>query len=348
MDSPCVLEALLQVSAVASGYPVETVTRRGAGMFHLQAMSNPPGVDSPSSALRMIACFVLARTLLFVDVIPDSWERTFQGTGAFLYFRRFTFADTVERRVWLSFLTLVTRLEVAYCLMNQLAPNWISGLAHQIQEQSEISNTRDNIPQRILDTSIRCLRLLIDAMNISFTVPEASDDATAPPGEFDPSHFNQRNELMDRLDAWQRSRPPDLKPLIEVDHPKGNFPTIIFTSGAGISANIIYHTAMALLLRNKQDSTSTDEHGEALEMVGPQESPDWHAQRVCGIAINSEPEHARCWDPIMIAAFWLATQGLNLRSQQDQVLVCLSQLKAAGWHIDILINKLHEKWGHAN
>lgn len=110
MDSPCVLEALLQVAAVFSGRPPDIVTRRGAGVFHLRAMSNPPGAESPSSALRMICCFVFARTLLFVDTIPDTWERNFHGNGAFLYFNKFDFFETSQRQMWVASLTLILRL----------------------------------------------------------------------------------------------------------------------------------------------------------------------------------------------------------------------------------------------
>jgi hypothetical protein len=110
MTSPCVLEALLQLSAVSSGRPIEIVKSRGAGVFHLQAMMRPPGAESPFSALRMIACFVLARTLLFVNAIPDTWEPSFHGGGAFVYLHKFNFCDTTDRQMWFAFLTLILRL----------------------------------------------------------------------------------------------------------------------------------------------------------------------------------------------------------------------------------------------
>lgn len=110
MTSPCVLEVLLQLSAVSSGRPADVVTRRGAGVFKLQALSNPPGAESPFSALRSVACFALTRTQLFVDGVPDTWERSFRGDGAFLYFRTFDFPDTIQRQMWFAFLTLLLRL----------------------------------------------------------------------------------------------------------------------------------------------------------------------------------------------------------------------------------------------
>lgn len=115
MSSPCVLEGLLQLSAVCSGRPIDTVTGRGAGIFHFQAMMNPPSAESSFETLRMIACFVLSRTVHFVDTIPDTWAMSFHGGGAMKYFRKFDFIhDATERRIWLAFLTLIVRLGMSY------------------------------------------------------------------------------------------------------------------------------------------------------------------------------------------------------------------------------------------
>ncbi|KAI8955376.1 hypothetical protein F4801DRAFT_529124 [Xylaria longipes] len=342
MVSPCVLEILLQVAAVFSGRPLDIVTRRGAGVFHLQAMSNPAGAESPSSALRMIACFVLARTLLFVDAIPDTWERNFHGNGAFLYFNKFDFLETTQRQMWIAFLTLILRLEIAYYLMNEEAPVWIPELTHQIQAQFRTNGTMGNKSQEILDASLRCLELLVDAMGFSFPVRQTSDEVTTPTTSR-ASRLDKWKELMERLHAWHTGRPSDLEPLIELENPEDTFPTVIFTSGAGISSNTVYHTAMLLLLSNKPQSASFDERGRKLEMDATQMSPYWHALRICGIAINNE--HTNCWDPVMIAAFSLVARRTAHRSQQHGILNCLNQLKATGWHIDGLVDRLRGEWG---
>jgi hypothetical protein len=73
-------------------------------------MMNPPGEQSPFSALQTTGCFVLARTLLFVDTVPDTWEPSFHGSGALGYFRKFQFFDATERDMWFAFLTLILRL----------------------------------------------------------------------------------------------------------------------------------------------------------------------------------------------------------------------------------------------
>ncbi|KAI1758439.1 hypothetical protein F4782DRAFT_478133 [Xylaria castorea] len=343
MASPCLLEILLQVTALFSGRPQEIVTRRGAGIFHLRAMLNPVGAESPSSALRMIACFVLARTLLFVDTIPGTWERNFHGRGAFLYFNKFDFPEATQRQVWVAFLTLILRLEIAYYLMNEGAPDWIPELARQIHTKFRTNFRAGNESQEILDASLQCLELLVDAMSFSFSVPRTSDEATTSTTSH-ASHFEKWKELVERLYAWHTRRPADLEPLVELENPEDTFPTVIFTSGAGISSNTVYHTAMFLLFSNKPQSASFDEQGRELEVDATQMLPHWHAHRICGIAINSEPEYTNCWDPVMIAAFSLVARRMMHRSQQYDILNCLNRIKATGWQIDGLIDKLRGEW----
>lgn len=77
-------------------------------------MLNPSGAESPSFVLRMIACFVLSRMILFVDVAPDTWEFSFRGNGAFRYFSGFQYTDAVEKQMWLAFLTLLLRLGMSF------------------------------------------------------------------------------------------------------------------------------------------------------------------------------------------------------------------------------------------
>ncbi|KAI1129654.1 hypothetical protein F5Y10DRAFT_276580 [Nemania abortiva] len=349
INSPCVLEVLLQLSAVSSGRPIDIVTRRDAGIFHIRAMSNPPGTESPSSALRMIACFVLARTVLFVDRIPDTWERSFQGDGAFSYFRKFHFHDTAERQMWFSFLTLILRLETAYYLMNQMSPVWIPDLARHIQAQSGTTNASDNKSHRIFDT-FQCLGLLLDAISVSFLEPRAgvSDNAATPSQSRATTSTTYRTNnwknIISQLRAWHKSRPSGLKPLIEIDDPEGIFPVVIFSSVAGVASNTVYHAAMLLLLSNTIDLESVRGQRTKPEIDESLMSPLWHALRICGIAINSDCEYSGCWDPVMIAAFSLAAREMKQSSQRSEITAYLDRLKASGWRIDGLISKIHSEW----
>lgn len=225
--------------------------------------------------------------------------------------------------------------------MNQTTPLWIPQLARQIQTQEETNGTGGRTSQQVLDASLQCLELLVDAMTFSFPAPEASDDA-APSGTYDADSWKP---LIDRLRAWHKNRPSSLEPLIETEYPGAVFPTVVFATGAGISANTLYHVAMLLLLRDKPRATRLDEQGSDPELGLVQMSPDWHALRICGIAVNSEPESTICWDPAMIAAFSLAALQMTQRSQQNDILICLRRLKSTGWHVDNLIKKLRGEWG---
>ncbi|KAI0112378.1 hypothetical protein GGR51DRAFT_546976 [Nemania sp. FL0031] len=348
MTSPCVLEVLLQLAAVSSGRSAEIVTRRCAGVFHLQSMANPPGTESPSSALRVICCFALARTLFFVNRAPDMWERSFQGDGALFYFRRFHFPDTTQRRMWLGFLTLFVRLEIAYCLVNQTTPAWIPELASHIQTQSGANATSDDKSQEVLHASLQCLGLLLDTMKSCFRGPKLrnlSAMATRPrtPTTPDTCHARAWKELIERLHAWYKSRPSSLEPLIEVENTEDVFPIVMFSNGAGVSCNTLYHIAMFLLLSNKPRPEPADKQHTNSDIDSTQVSPNWHALRVCGIAVNSEYEHSNCWDPAMIASFALAARQMTHRSQQNEITTCLERLKSSGWRVDSLISKLHDE-----
>ncbi|KAI1358409.1 hypothetical protein F5Y08DRAFT_116476 [Xylaria arbuscula] len=344
MTSPCILELLLQVSAVFSNRPIETVTRRGAGLFHLQAMSNPSNTESPSAALRSISCFVLARTLLFVDEVPDTWKPSFEGGGAFHYFRKFTFSDRIERQIWFSFLTLILRLEIAYCLINRQAPAWIPELAGQLQTQLNTENVDEKAPQRCLHAALRVLKLLIDVMQSSFTCPQATHHS-ATPTVTDSARINKERTLARGLAEWYNSRPSDLEPLVDVANPEAAFPAVVFTNGAGIASNMLYHTAMFLLLDRPPRVESSQEASTErdIETIA-QDSSQWHAHRICAIATNSDPEYTRCWDPLTIAAFFLAAQKMRYSSEKNEILKCLSQLKEAGWRVEGLERRLRDEW----
>ncbi|KAJ2993318.1 hypothetical protein NUW58_g1875 [Xylaria curta] len=331
MTSPCVLEVLLQVSAVFSGLPAGSVARRGAGVFHLRVMSKPPGTESPFSALRMIACFVLARTMLFIEASPDKWESSFKGNGAFHYFRRFDFPNKTHRQMWLSFLTLILRLV------------WAPELAHQIQTQLRANEASPDESREILEASLQCLKLLVDVMNFSFPASEMRD-GVASSAASGLSRFGKWKELADELYVWYMSRPSDLEPLIEIENCQDGFPTVVFTGGAGISSNIIYHTAMLLLVHNKPPSLFFGEEEKNLGTGPPQAPLSWHVYRICGIAINSEPDYTNCWDPAMIAAFSIAARRITHHSQQQKILDCFDRIKISGWHIDSLTARLRDEW----
>lgn len=377
MNSPVVLEGILELSAVFSGRPKHIVKRRGASALHLQVMSIPADVAFPFD-LRLMTGFVLARALIFAQAVPDTWRCTFHGAGPSFEDDRFNHFDAAKWRTWYTSLALLSRLgklhislylcfsfprcllqlliwvspckEIAYYLMIQVAPSKISEYTHRILRLPRTPELSTDHSQKIIDVSLQCLALLADVMNLCFPASEVEEGLTGQPkpavSTFTAiSRVARWKELLEELWAWQTNRPPELQPLLETDGREATFPIVVFASGAGILSNTLYHTAMLLLLSNKPQSASIAERQGNLNIDAGQSSPLWHARRVCGIASNSDPEHTHCWDPCMIAAFALAARRMTHPSQQKDILVCLDRVKLAGWNIGGLVQKLRDEWG---
>ncbi|KAH8881817.1 hypothetical protein GQ53DRAFT_466759 [Thozetella sp. PMI_491] len=348
--SPCVMEGLLELSANCSGRSTDLVQRRGAGLLHLRAMSLPLSDNSPSSSLRLIAGFVFTRTHYLVQEVPGTWQLSFQKGGVFPGFNDVTSKDAAERRMWFAFVALIARLELACSLMCETAPVMISKLLRQISTPLETREASLDQPRAILNASLSCLGLLADVMTLCYSQsdigiesPLPQDAAPTSGSESRPSHWKR---LLGELSTWHTNRPPELQCLMETESPDASFPTVICAGGAAISCNSLYHAAMMLLLSNRPQSISLAEDWvgkpklEAVRM-----SPIWHARRLCGILLHSDPEQSKCWDPCMIAACWFVARRLTHMSQQEDILACLGRVKAAGWHIDGLVQKLRQEWG---
>ncbi|GME87638.1 hypothetical protein B5S28_g4119 [[Candida] boidinii] len=62
---------------------------------------------------------------------------------------------------------------------------------------------------------------------------------------------NEWKLLWTELSNWESDKPAGMKPIVEVDDPSLTFPTILYSNGAAISANQMYHMAIILMLQNK-------------------------------------------------------------------------------------------------
>jgi hypothetical protein len=245
--------------------------------------------------------------------------------------------------------------EIAYCLIKETAPamrpDFLRGTLVEAQSSAHaMITTIKPISQEPLDASISCLALLADVMILVHPTSEREEGASAQldsPATL-PTVLSQSERwkvLLDRLFSWYTNRPVELKALLDVQGREAAFPTILFTGGIGIWANIMYHTAMLLLLNQRPRSISLAEWlGSRMADKG-QISPLWHAQRVCGIAVNSNPDLTRCWDPCMIACFSIAARRMTHPVQQSTLITCLIHVKSLGWRVDGMIQSLHEEWG---
>jgi len=110
MTSPCVVDGILQLSAVSAGVSFEAAERRSLGALYIQVITRQPGEASPLSALRIVASFQLIRTKLFLQDVPGSWRPTFYGGDIPRGFALYSFTDVTQRQIWFGVITLMSRL----------------------------------------------------------------------------------------------------------------------------------------------------------------------------------------------------------------------------------------------
>jgi hypothetical protein len=233
--------------------------------------------------------------------------------------------------------------------MNCVAPALMPELISHILDQLAFYETSSDRSQQVLYSCLRCLKLLVDAMDFAFRVTERDDDPRPPqfagPTSSDGPRLIQWTELTNQLGMWYNGRPQELTPLFETGEVQDTFPVVIFSNGAGVSSMSLYHTAMLLLLLSKPRSIPDHEAQLVTDVDATQTMLTWHARRICGIAFNSEPERTGCWDPMLIAAFALAARHITQSSERQGIIKCLTRVKGAGWRVDSLIENLRCEWG---
>ncbi|KAH7136930.1 hypothetical protein B0J13DRAFT_82682 [Dactylonectria estremocensis] len=334
MASPPVLDTLLQLAAIFSGSePPEVSQKSGSSVLWQQAALLPTQVPS-FTALYMIVVFVLSRLQIFIKDVPGTWENVFVGGGAKPRFSMYEFADKSHRRMWYGTVALMPRLELAYCLMHEVAPAWGSEVLREITAESLGSDDS----QKIVNISFRCLSLLGDITGLCFGLPEQGDGVQTTPRP----RLERWRTLLEELQVWYEDRPPELRSLAEFEDHQTIFPLILFTSAGAMCANVMFHTAMHILLSHKPRTARPLEQDES---EPTNMSPLWHARRVCGIASTSHEQYAQCWDPCMIAAFFYAARRMTHQTQQEELLSCLESVKMAGWRVDTLSQRLRREWG---
>lgn len=127
--------------------------------------------------------------------------------------------------------------------------------------------------------------------------------------------------------------------MVEVDGKGDDFPLVLFTSGAALMANQLYHTAMLLLLQNKPRTFKASRAKVSSTM-----SALWHARMICGIALGNDARE--CWDPSLVASFVLAARGMTHWDQQRRLLDKLDGIgRLTGWKVANYRKLMMEEWG---
>ncbi|OIW31512.1 hypothetical protein CONLIGDRAFT_677984 [Coniochaeta ligniaria NRRL 30616] len=200
--------------------------------------------------------------------------------------------------------------------------------------------------------------LLLCAKTLAFCFPEDESSVQAAAG---PPVVETWRTLVDELDAWHASRPGDFEPMVDMDHAQQQagsppststsshpFPTILFATGAAVLANQLYHTAMLLLLSRKPRSWRMAHPLPASLAAGSTaQSPLWHAQRACGIALNNDRRD--CWDPCLVASLLVAARGMTHEEQQAAVLSGLARIAdVTRWRLAGVVEELKREWDVAD
>lgn len=142
--------------------------------------------------------------------------------------------------------------------------------------------------------------------------------------------------ILNKLNDWYTDRPPTFHPVIELNDGKAPFSVIYFTNGMATFANQLYHTAMMLILAHKPRTAQLEQRRT------PYLSQLWHAQRICSIAISNN--RCECWDPCLVASFYLAARRMTHESQQRAVLHGFENIGTLGWLVNSFINQLKQDW----
>ncbi|KAI0451415.1 hypothetical protein F5B21DRAFT_382048 [Xylaria acuta] len=146
------------------------------------------------------------------------------------------------------------------------------------------------------------------------------------------------SELFVYIEDWYNQRPPEMRSILELNAPKGDysrpFPVILFSNPAAVSGNQLYHTAALLMLQRKPRGAF---------MRSKPQSILWHARRICAISI-SNTQHA-CWTN-SIQPLWIAGKLMSHPSEHRAILDIYATIeKDTGWGAKWRADDLKSYWG---
>ncbi|RFU81940.1 c6 zinc finger domain-containing [Trichoderma arundinaceum] len=182
----------------------------------------------------------------------------------------------------------------------------------------------------------KSLVLCTEVLEFSYGDEETVDSLNCEPPKPRAVHWKS---IVDELNDWYTNRPHTFRPVIELSAEESSFPIMYFTSGAATFANQLYHVAMMLMLAHKPRTIQLDQRRSSTL------SQLWHAQRICGIATNNN--RYECWDPCLLASFYLAARRMTHEAQQREVLLGFEHAGVLGWRVSSFTERLNQEW-HAS
>ncbi|PKS04909.1 hypothetical protein jhhlp_008274 [Lomentospora prolificans] len=191
---------------------------------------------------------------------------------------------------------------------------------------------RSELATRVFHASAQALVLCGRVVNLIYGGVESTGHSE--------SLISQWSGLVEELGSWYSSRPEESKPIVEMDGKGDSFPTVLFTTGAGLLSNQLYHTAMLLLLKNRPRTFKCVSNYKASSSM----SSLWHARRICGIALANDSRGS--WDPSLLASFVTAAKGMTHSAQHQMLLTRLSDIgRLTGWNVNYYWTTLRQEWG---
>ncbi|TQN67462.1 hypothetical protein CSHISOI_07973 [Colletotrichum shisoi] len=343
------LHCLLAVAAVAQQAETRTLLDDAESLKSLAAASPvyPEGVAISDGHLAHLTLWTACQ---FTSSIPDGWQSLSMTMGG--GFWSAAMAEATPKT--LSILSVLIRFELAAALVSG-APIHIPEHLHRHRSYNPISQpyTSSPIAESIFQCTIEPLLLCAQVVNLCAGSPPPRPPLPPPPpppslptdlGDHHPppSPVQRWTRLSDALAAWYAGRAQEFRPMVEMDGDESLFPVLLFTNGAAVLANQLYHTAMLLLLQNRPRTLRATASKKSSSASSS--SPLWHARRVCGIALNNDQRDS--WDLCLVASLYLAAQRMTYEPQQRAVLGCFDRVRAlTGWDVDGFEARAREDWG---
>ncbi|KAF6829714.1 C6 zinc finger domain-containing protein [Colletotrichum plurivorum] len=340
IESEAVLHSVMALAAISSQADSRVV--QPGDMEYIKALIETAPVE-PSSLGSFsdsdLSQLILSTACRFILNIPGSWHELplIISDG----FWNMALADAIPKTM--SILSVLIRLELAAALVTASPISVPEQLSYNPPISQHWSSSSSAVAETIFQYTMEPLLLCAKVVNFC-----AGGFPPQTPTDVPPVH--RWTMLSDALGAWYASRAQEFRPMVEMDGGGGDgdeeeknlFPIILFTNGAAVFANQLYHTAMLLLLQNRPRTLQTGAATGAKKSSSV--SPLWHAQRVCGIAVNNDRRDS--WDLCLVASLYLAAQRMTYEPQQRAVLECFERVRTlTGWNVEGFAARVREDWG---
>ncbi|KAK2041987.1 hypothetical protein LZ31DRAFT_567574 [Colletotrichum somersetense] len=312
-----VLHSLLTVAAVTQQADMRSAAFGDIEYLKSLAVARPMYAEGVGMSDSDIVRLALWATCQFASDGPNGWQDLLGAIGDRFWSEALAGANPKT----IAILSVLVRLELAAAL--------VAGAQNSVPEQLHFDNASqpsDSSP--VAEAMFRCAvePLLLCAQVVNFCAGTSRSHTAVGPGIPPTTPVHRWTVLCDALGAWYAKRNRNFRPMAEMDGDEGLFPVVLFTSGAAVLANQLYHTAMLMLLHNKPRTLQTAAAAAAKKSSVASLSPLWHAQRVCGIALNNDRRDS--WDPCLVASLYLAARRMTYEPQQRAILECFERVGA--------------------